>query len=534
MKKLAFLMAVMMMFTLLLAGCNGTTTSSAPADGSKPADNSGTEPGGNTPSTDDPYADIDLSKEETIVMYACADEPNAMAEVLAAANEKIKAAINTTIDLYFIPSSERATKYPLVMAGGDAVDLIYTANYCYYKEQVEKAGFKELDEEFRNKYMPQTMATLPESAWKETEINGKVYMVPRSTAAIFPDRGFVVNMDIAEKYGYTADKIKTYDDIKNLLLAIGDNESASGMYAFYGSGTYTLHDQFLLYANNLINNQASDLVYYAQIQDPTFQNPFFLYTSDLAKEWALLMADMAEAGCWPSDAISNTNSYSTLFANLQSATAHQNYYNGITNVENWRAKGINCELFYTYPEGYRALRDSFIGDGMAIPTFSQKPERAAVTLDFIKNDFETYMLLAGGFEGRHYIYDEATNTITNGPENGDYTFDGWAWGIRHKDFPWPKTEDERINAANKHLEETQLKDEEWPYWGFTFDYAPVNAEWAVISALVTENQASFNLGQFGANTEAEWNSFVQKLKDGGLDKYMEEWNKQRSEFLANN
>ena len=39
MKKLAFLMAVMMMFTLLLAGCNNTTTSSAPE--SKPADNSG-------------------------------------------------------------------------------------------------------------------------------------------------------------------------------------------------------------------------------------------------------------------------------------------------------------------------------------------------------------------------------------------------------------------------------------------------------------------------------------------------------------
>ena len=64
---------------------------------------------------------------------------------MEAANEKIKAAINTTIDLYFIPSAERAQKYPLVMAGGDEVDLIYTANYCYYKEQVEKAGFTGAD-----------------------------------------------------------------------------------------------------------------------------------------------------------------------------------------------------------------------------------------------------------------------------------------------------------------------------------------------------------------------------------------------------
>ena len=101
MKKLAFLMAVMMMFTLLLAGCNNTTTSSAPE--SKPADNSGAE---STPADgDDPYANIDLSKEENIVMYVTATEPNAIKEVMEAANEKIKAAINTTIDLYFIPSA---------------------------------------------------------------------------------------------------------------------------------------------------------------------------------------------------------------------------------------------------------------------------------------------------------------------------------------------------------------------------------------------------------------------------------------------
>ena len=159
MKKLAFLMAVMMMFTLLLAGCNNTTTSSAPE--SKPAESSSAE-GGEPSNSDDPYANIDLSKEETVVMYVTATEPNAIKEVMEAANEKIKAAINTTIDLYFIPSAERAQKYPLVMAGGDTVDLIYTANWCYYKEQVEKAGFLELTEDFLNTYMPQTMATLPD------------------------------------------------------------------------------------------------------------------------------------------------------------------------------------------------------------------------------------------------------------------------------------------------------------------------------------------------------------------------------------
>ena len=78
-----------------------------------------------------PYAHLDLSKEANVVMYACATEPNAMQEVLELVNQRTKEAVNTTLELYFIPSSERAQKYPLLMAGGDTVELIFTANYCY-------------------------------------------------------------------------------------------------------------------------------------------------------------------------------------------------------------------------------------------------------------------------------------------------------------------------------------------------------------------------------------------------------------------
>jgi len=526
MKKLALVLAVLMMLGLF-AGCAEKPAESKPAE-STPAEST---PAESTPAeSDDPYAALDLSEEVEIVMYVSATEPNAMAEVMEAANEKIKAGVNATIDLYFIPSSERSTKYPLVMAGGDTVDLIYTANWLYYKEQVDKAGFIELTDEFLQTYMPMTWATLPEAAWMEAQINGKVYMVPRSTAAIFPDRGPVINVDVYEKYGFKADDIKDWPDLKEALLAIGDKET--GMYAYYASQSNTLQNLALTYPNNLVNNQAADYVYYNQLKDPKFENGFFLYTSDEYKAYVMDMAEMAAGKVWPSDAISNTNSIHTLFTNGQSATTHQNYYNGITNVEGYREKGINAELLYCKPEGFRALRDSFLGDGMAIPTFCEQPERAAVTLDWIKNDLETYMLLAGGFEGRHYIYDEATNTIQNGPESGDYVFDGWAWGIRHKDFPWPKTDDPRINEANKVLSDNQIKDEEWPYWGFTFDYAPVNAEWSVISALVTEKSASFALGMFGENTEAEFATFVQQLNDAGLEKYMAEWNAQRDAFVG--
>ena len=525
-KTIALVLAAMMLMTLLLSGCGDSSESSKASTGSATTgDAANVDP-------NNPYANLDTSEEVNLIMYSVADEPLDMDEILEMANERIKSALNATLELYFIPSAEYSVKYPLVLAGGDQVDLIYTANFRDYRNNVEKSSFLELTPEFLQTNMPQTWATLPEAAWEETYVDGKIYMVPRNTAEIFPDRGPFVNMDIAEKYGFTADDIKTYDDFKELLLAIGDKESGNGMYAYYQSSTSNFQELGWRYRFNLINNQASDNVYYCQLDDPTFEKPFFLYTSEYWKTYIQDMAEFAAAGCWPSDAISNTNAITTLFENGQSATSRGNYYNGITMIKGYRDKGMNVEMFDIFPEGYRPLRDSYLGDGYAIPAFCTQPERAAQVLDYIKCDKETNFLLAGGVEGRHYIYDEATNSVSPGPEAGDYEFDGWAWGIRHVDFPWPTTDDERINAANEHLKEAQIQDDEWPYWGFQFSPTPVSAEWAVISALITEYQPSFDLGMFGENTMATYDEFVKQLQDAGLEKYMEEWNRQRDEFLA--
>ncbi len=105
----------------------------------------------------------------------------------------------------------------------------------------------------------------------------------------------------------------------------------------------------LTFEQNLINNQASDYVYYSQLTDPTFENPFFLYTSEMYKDYALEMAEYAAAGIWPSDAISNTNGISTLFQNKQSATTYQNYYNGITWIEATREKGSTASCSTSTP-----------------------------------------------------------------------------------------------------------------------------------------------------------------------------------------
>ena len=139
-RTFALVLAAMMLMAVLLSGCGDNSGSSVAsgAGGVTTGDAANTDP-------DSPYANLDLSQAENIITYVVGSEPNAIAEVIELVNEKTKAAINTTMEIYFIPTSELTTKYPLVMAGGDEIDLIYTANHAYYREQVDKGGFRELD-----------------------------------------------------------------------------------------------------------------------------------------------------------------------------------------------------------------------------------------------------------------------------------------------------------------------------------------------------------------------------------------------------
>ena len=60
-------------------------------------------------------------------MYVLGDTPEDMDEVLEKANsEYFEPNLNTTLDLEFLNWSDYSTKYSLLLAGGDSVDLIYT------------------------------------------------------------------------------------------------------------------------------------------------------------------------------------------------------------------------------------------------------------------------------------------------------------------------------------------------------------------------------------------------------------------------
>lgn len=67
---------------------------------------------------------------------------------------------------------------------------------------------------------------------------------------------------------------------------------------------------------------------------------------------------------------------------------------------------------------------------------------------------------------------------------------------------------------------------------FVFDETPVKAEIAVLVSLREEYRPSFDLGVFGEETEAKLDEYMQKQKDAGLEKVMDEFRTQYGSYLT--
>lgn len=532
MKKLSLFLALVLLLGLT-ASCGGsgnnsggsTASTSSAASTSQTADTS--DASESTGDSENPWAHLDTSEHANIVMYMVSSRPDAMDEIMVLANQRLEELINTSVEVIHIPSADRFTKYPLLMAGGDDVDLIYTSLWCFFTDQASKGGFMELTDEFLQTNMPETWKIQEPVAWVNGSYKGTTYAIPRSTNPLYGVRATLVNKEIREKYELPV--VDSYENLDLFLRTVADKESANGMFAFNQDISRSL--QALMLEQPEGWSLISDDFYWDSDDnlEKTEDSIKYIYDSEEYLEYILLMAEYAKLNVWPANAINNTATSRDQFQEGKSAFAVGNYYNDDKIIKSMRDKGYEVEFNHIFHDDAVLLADIYNGDMFAIPIFCQQPERAAIALDVMKTDFELNMLLTAGVEGRHYIYYPEDGTYDVGPEQAAYGFDFWSWGLRAPFFPSPRNREESIQKAAQELDDHRMPDDVWPFQGFYFDRTNVTAEYAAISSLVSEYKDSFNFGIFGDDTEKNYREFVNKLKASGLDKVVDEFKRQAME-----
>lgn len=475
-------------------------------------------------------ADVDLSKPVDLFMYLLGDPSPDLDRVLAEINKLAERDLNCTLSIGYIPWSDMDTKYSLILASGEPVDLMFTGDWAYYTQEATKGAFLELTDEMLQKYMAGTWAQWTPAAWNHELLNGKKYAVPNNLAQYTTAAQCVaIRGDLREKYGI--EPLKTIQDWENYVITVAQNEDA------ITACTCTIDNRFVkqvtLYAPNDIVYvpAASDFVYHYR-EGESFTEDQLEYTYFLPEyvDWAKHMKELADAGVWSRNSASSTLQNQEAFEAGQSATCIQHFKSVLGSVDK-----INLEHPEWKPEAYNLFPDNiktqalYSGDAMAIPVASKNPERAMMLLDKLNSDETYYNLMQYGIEGVHWI-DEGDGMFSEGPEWGNFRNAGCGqWGMQNQRY-WKTSVNENPQLA-VFTAEYDAKVVHPICEGFRPDETPVRNEMAAIRAVEEQYGYLIDLGLVD-DVDAAYEELKQELERAGIDRVIAEYRRQLGEFLA--
>ena len=518
MKKIIAMLLVVVLSIGMLAGCGKNNNSNN--------SNSGTTENNGAETTDN--GTVDTSKEVNLVLYLWGGEGVANKDILAKLNEKLKASINTTIEVKYIDWGDIATKYPLLWSSGEQFDMAYvssTANVPYSTLVKQDALYDITD--LVSKYTPALNEELADK-WNNVKVDGKIYAVPNNYSE-YTAYGFVSRKDLMDKYGVTS--ISSIADMEKYM----DAAVADGWTPLNGSSNLAndLYRMFIATTGGWLNAPGiptsglylvSDKADTSKIIHPAFTDEF--------EAFAVKMNEWAKKGYWSKDILSASQDDKDNFYNGLSAgyISHQPDWTGNYGNQIKKLPGVDSE-FYCFPEeNGKIVKATGVGAATAISKNSKYPERALLVIEKLMTDKECYDLFQYGIEGSQYVLEDGKITQ---PEGFDATKNGGgfaAWAFRTDALNIPQaTEDPRRYTLNDEWSKVAIDD---PFVGFSFDSTPITTELSIISTLDSQLGIQILLGKTSQDPKEAVAEYRKQLKAAGIDTVLDEVNKQWSAYNA--
>ena len=347
-------------------------------------------------------------RQVNLVGYLLGDPPAGMPDVLAALNAKLKADLNVTTQINYIGWGDLQAKYPLVLAAGENIDWIYTANWCFYFQQAARGAFYELSDAMLQKDMPLHSKSLPKAGWDQARLpDGKLYMIPTAT----PDRKVpvaVIRGDLRKKYGVPP--VTKLADIEPYLKAIKDNEPS--MIPMDLDSQYDIGRPF------------ADLAYE---HGPYIEDILFTTGGGSGLDWLLTPGDTKlhylldepilswersaaqtmkrwyDAGYINKDVFANKVRSKESFVQGKSAVGFGNSVDIQSTISGATANGWDVELIPEVDGNGHFRADPFINNGVGLAASTKNADKTLQMLDLIMENKAYDFLVYFGIEGKNYI-----------------------------------------------------------------------------------------------------------------------------------
>ncbi|CAI6083114.1 ABC transporter substrate-binding protein [Cohnella rhizoplanae] len=499
---------------VLLSACGGnngnnnaspSAASSAPSSGSAGATAS-------SPASGSASASADLKPVELVWYLSESSVPADLPAVQDAVNKIAKEKINATVKLMVVGSGDYNQKMNTVIASGEKLDLMWTANWNFdYVQNQSKGAFLPLDD-LLNQYAPDVVKSMPDYVWDATKIDGKIYAVPNYQTVINKE-GFVIQKEYIDKYKLDTSTLKKFSDLGKLMETVKKGENAEYVYAMNRDGNF----------GNLArtyNLEVISGIAYINLNDPA--KVVNIYETPELRDYYDTVRDWYQKGYINQDA-----------ATLKSKTDMQKAGKAIFGYDNVLKPGGEIEA--KVKNGgkdmvYVPLTDAYTGTNTIITTMqaisanSENPERAMMFLNLVNTDKDLFNLLAFGIEGKHYTKN-ADGSIKLIPDSG-YAMADWSLGNVFNGYTIEGKDPNVAELTKKSNEEAKPS----PIMGFKFKTDPVSAEIANVNAVSSEYAPGLNTGTIAPDDNLA--EFQAKLKEAGADKIIAEVQKQLDEWRA--
>lgn len=478
-KALALLLGTTMTAGLL-AGCGSTgedkSNNASKVENSTVSGDTSADAGTGEASTE-----IDLSEHVELTMYLVGDVPDGVDDVYAKINEVLEEKLNCSLNVEWLSWAEHGTVYPMLFAGGEDMDMIFTASsWCHFEETVGLGGFMELTDEMLNTYAPDIMEIMPQAAWDQATLNGGIYMLPANYVEVTPDV-VALRGDLMEKYGYA--DITSYDD----LISFYKDCAADGIYGnAVGAGSiYWLwfqHEGYNVVGGAPNNGQ---LVLY-NVMDNTDNSVQYILDWDAFDEYCHSMKELADANCWPSDVLSTTSDRQDGLLSGRGASMVWNAGSCQTyaNQANSEHPEWNVNVYNVNPNvKYGATK--YINGGIGINATSKNPERAIMVVNELATNQELQDLAQLGIPGVNWEAegDDQYKVIEGAAYSGS---NYWGWrnsNIMRKQFKEnPTAVDIKVDELNAFFQ-ANIRDAH-ALDSFSFDSSNVSTQYAAVEAVM--------------------------------------------------
>lgn len=460
---------------------------------------------------------IDTSDTYEAVMVLIGNQQADHEKVLGEINKILMRDINTKLNIIFLSMGDFATQLPLMLQGGDKVDIVPVINsmagsFISNKMILDLNSYMEQ----YGKNVKQAFSNMGEELMYTGSINDFMFGLPVVHESV-GSTTVCMRKDWLNEAGFEKDDITNIEDMNAVYEKVRENHPEAVMlWLNKGMGAdarYEVCDPLSDFNGVLLNYG----------EKPEVVNWF---ASNDYKELVERHYDWAQKGWISKDAATTTDQ---AYSAIQAGRAFSFYTPGGADAEAVNTASCGTEMVCAQVTEGQLTTTGYCWNSWGLAHASENPERAFLLLDYLYGSSEVTDLINFGIEGEHYVVGE--DGLYRYPEgvdstNASYGFhQGWELPNQFLGGIWegnpPDLWEKQIVSTNSIQKSCAL--------GFAYDSSGLNNEIAAISNVKSQYMDALNAGSVDPETELP--KFLEALESAGMSKVIEEKQKQLNQWM---